>query len=69
MGFSLLLVKRQGPCVNMKESGRDAICIKSSGKFAIFGYLKIDGGGGRMQITEKWHLKIKTVEYIDVKMT
>ncbi len=26
--------------------------IKSSGKFAIFSYLKIEGGGGQRQITE-----------------
>ncbi len=43
--------------------------IKSSGKFAIFSYLKIEGEGGRRQITEKWYPKIKTVEYIDVKLT
>ncbi len=43
--------------------------IKSSGKFAIFSYLKIEGGGGQMQITEKLQIKIKTVEDIDVNMT
>ena len=32
-------------------------------------YLKIEGGGGQRQITEKWHLKIQTVEDIDVKLT
>ena len=42
--------------------------IKSSGKFAIFSYLEISWGGGRRQITGKWHLKIKTAEYINVKM-
>ena len=55
---------------NVDDSGRPLRDdIKSSGKFAIFSYLKIEGGGGPRQITEKWHLKIKTVEYIDVKMT
>ncbi len=43
--------------------------IKSSGKFAIFSYLKIEGGGGLRLIAEKWQLKIKTIYYIDVKMT
>ena len=43
--------------------------IKSSGKFAIFSYLKIEGGGGLRLITEKWQLKIKTIHYVDVKMT
>ncbi len=43
--------------------------IKSSGKFAIVSDLKIEGGGGRRQITEEWHLKIKTVQCIDVKIT
>ncbi len=43
--------------------------IKSSGKFAIFTRLKIEGGGGQMHISEKLPLKIQTVEYIDVKMT
>ncbi len=43
--------------------------IKRSGKFAIFSYLKIDGGGGLRLITEKWQLMIKTIHYIDVKMT
>ncbi len=33
--------------------------IKSSGKFAIFSYLNIEGGGGLRLITEKWQLKIK----------
>ncbi len=43
--------------------------IKSSGKFAIFTRLKIEGGGGQRHITEKLPLKIQTVEDIDVKMT
>ncbi len=41
--------------------------IKSSGKFRIFSYLKIEGRGGQRQITEKLQLKIQTVEDIDVK--
>ncbi len=43
--------------------------IKSSGKIAIFSYLKIEGGGGQSQITEKSHLKIKTVEDIGAKLS
>ncbi len=43
--------------------------IKSSGKFAIFSHLKIEGGGGQRHITEKLQLKIQTVEDIDVKLT
>ncbi len=41
--------------------------IKSSGKFAIFTRLKIEGGGDQGHITEKLPLKIQTVEDIDVK--
>ena len=43
--------------------------IKSSGKFAILSYLKIERGGGQRHITEKLQLKIKTLEDVHVKMT
>ncbi len=43
--------------------------IKSSGKFAIFTRLKIEGGGGQRQISEKLPLKIQIVEDIDIKIT
>ena len=54
-------------CMQFMKCIRDD--IKSSGKFTIFSYLKIEGGGGQRQVMEKWHLKIKTVEDIDIKMT
>ena len=43
--------------------------IKSSGRSEIFSFLRIEGGGGQRQITEKLQLKINTVEDIDAKMT
>ncbi len=44
---------RHGKALNLLRDD-----VKSSGKFTIFSYLIIEGGGGRRQITEKWDLKI-----------
>ncbi len=43
--------------------------IKSSGKFTIFSYLKIEGGRGSEAHYGKMATKIKTIHYIFVKMT
>ena len=61
------LILRAIPVINERNALRDD--IKNSGKFAIFSYLKIEGGGGLRLITEKCQLKIKTIHYIEVKMT
>ncbi len=50
--------------LNTHQNLRDD--IKSSGKFAIFSYLKIEGG--QRHITEKLQLKIQIAEVIDVKL-
>ena len=49
------MIKTSFPSISKKV--RDD--IKSSGKSAIFSYLRIEGGGGLRLITEKWQLHLK----------